>query len=262
MKTSLLLLLLAIGVTQAQVANERSERDQQTIRALDADIEMRQDLISLAEEQLEEYLETLPADETARSEAQNTELQRLMLGLELTQSHQGALVRRRQELVEGTSVANTFARAASYIFFTDFAIASVLETFSDHELRILGEHASALNSMIRTALGWQESIGGAMLMAHFGLAENFDYLRSHMLEPGRRYGWEGTYSNDEERFYADGQYVYHSQYLAAIEELMGAPLHEVIELTEREKQRIDELVADPGHESHHWAIWIGRQLQL
>lgn len=261
MRNSLLLLLLAIGVAQAQVANERSARDQQTIRALDADIEMRQDLISLAEVRLEEYLETLPADETARSEAQHTELQRLMFGLELTQAHQGALVLRRQELIDGTSVANTFARAANYIFFTDFAIDSVLETFSDHELRILEEHAGALNSMIRTALGWQDSVGGAMLMAHFGLAENFDHLRWHMLEPGRRYGWEGSYSNDEERYYADGQYVYHSQYLEAIEELMGAPLHEVIELTEREKQRIDDLVADPSHESHHWANWIGRKLQ-
>ena len=91
--------------------------------------------------------------------------------------------------------------------------------------------------------------------------ENFYYLRRHMLEPGRTYGWEGLYSSDEERYYADGQYVYHSQYLAAIEELMGAPLHQVIQLTDREKKRIDDLVADPGHESHHWAIWISRKLE-
>lgn len=262
MRTSLLLLLLAVGAAQAQVAGELTERDQQAIRALDADIERRQEVISLAEVQLREYLEILPADETARSEAQQTTLRRLKSGLDLMQAHQEAFVRRRRELVEGTSVANTFARAANYIFFTDFSIDSVLETFSDHELRILGEHADALNSMIRTALGWQDSVGGALLMAHFGLAENFDYLRWHLLEPGRTYGWEGIHRNDEERYYADGQYVYHSQYLAAIEELMGAPLHEVIELTEREKQRISDLVADPDHESHHWAIWISRKLQL
>jgi hypothetical protein len=262
MRASLLLLLLAVGPVQAQVAAGPSERDQQAIRALDAEIEELGDVIALTEVRLDEYLKALPADETARTDAAQTTMRQLEASLDLMLARHEGLTRRRQELVDGTNVANTFARAANYIFFTDFATGSVSENFSDHELRILGEHPEALNSMIRAALGWQDSVGGALLMAHFGLAENFDYLRSHMLAPGRTYGWEGLYTNDEERFYADGEYVYHSQYLAAIEELMGAPLHEVIELTESEKQGIDDLVADPSHESHHWAIWISRKLQL
>jgi hypothetical protein len=219
-------------------------------------------VIVLAEVQLEEFLKTLPADETAHSEAEQTMLRRLEAGVDSMRSRQEAFARRRQELVEGTTVANAFARAADYIFYPNFEAASVLESFSDAELEIFRENSDALNSMIRAALGWQESVGGAKLMAHLGLAENFDYLRWHMLEPGRTYGWEGIYTSDEERYYADGQYVYHSQYLAAIEELMGAPLHEVIALTERERQRIEDLIADPGHESHHWAIWMSRKLQL
>lgn len=262
MRTSLLLLLLAVGAAQAQVVDDPSERDQQAIRAVDAEIESLGDFIASAEVQLEQYLETLPADETARSEAEQTTLRRLEAGLDFMQARQEVFARRRQELVEGTTVANAFARAAGYIFYPNFEQDSVSESFSDAELLIFRENSDALNSMIRAALGWRDSVGGAKLMAHFGLAENFDYLRSHMLDPGRTYGWEGIYSSDEERYYADGQYVYHSQYLAAIEELMGAPLHEVIELTEREKQRIDDLVADPSHESHHWAIWISRKLQL
>ena len=261
MRTSLLLLLLAVGAAEAQVAEEPSERDQQAARALDVEIESREDVMALLEAQLEDYLATLPSDETARTEWQQTRLRQMESGLESMQAQQKFFVRRRQELVEGTSVANTFARATNYIFYPNFEADSVLETFSDTELQILEENSDALNSIIRAALGWQDSVGGAKLMAHFGLKENLDYLRSHMLEPGRTYGWEGVYSSDEERYHSDGQYVYHSQYLAAIEELMDAPLHEVIELTEREKQRIDSLVADASHESHHWAIWISRKLE-
>jgi hypothetical protein len=117
---------------------------------------------------LEEYLETLPADETARSEAQQNRLRQLEAGLAFMQARQEAFVRRRQELAEGTNVANAFAIAANYIFFTDFATGTVSENFSDRELSMLGEHPDALNSMIRTALGRQNSVGGAMLMAHSG----------------------------------------------------------------------------------------------
>ena len=262
MRTSLLLLLLAVGVAQAQVADAPSERDQQAIRALDEEIDEIEDVIALTEVRLENYLETVPVDETARSDVEQAMPRRLEARLDLMQSRHEGLRRRRQELVEGASVASAFARAANYIFFEFFDQDPVSERFSDDELRILGEHRDALNSMIRAALGWQDSVGGAMLMAHFGLTENFDFLRDHMLEPGRTYGWEGLYTSDEERYYADAQYVYHSQYLVAIEELMGAPLHEVIELTEREKRRIQDLVADPGHESHHWAIWMSVKLQL
>ena len=58
------------------------------------------------------------------------------------------------------NVANTIAKAATYIFFPDFAQASVSEAFSEDELAILGEYPEALNSMIRAALGWQDSVCG------------------------------------------------------------------------------------------------------
>jgi hypothetical protein len=159
-------------------------------------------------------------------------------------------------------VANAIAKAANYIYSTDFIQESVPDTFSDDEMQVLAANPDALNLMIRDALGHQHSVGGAKLMAHFGLRENFDYLRHQMLKPGRTYGWEGTYSNDEERYYSDGQYVYHSEYLAAIEEPAGTPLHEAIDLTGRERQRIADLAAKPNHESHHWAIWISGRLGL
>ncbi len=161
-----------------------------------------------------------------------------------------------------TDVATTVAKAANFIYSTDFIHDPVEETFSADELQVLRENPDALNSVIRTALGLQHSIGGAMLMAHFGLDENVDYLRYRLLEPGRTYGWEGTYASDEERFYSDGQYVYHSVYVVALEDVTGLPLHEAVELTEKEKQRIDTLAASPDHESHHWAIWISRKLGL
>jgi len=161
-----------------------------------------------------------------------------------------------------TDVADTIAKAANYIYSTDFTQGPVVDTFSEDELRVLGKNPDALNSLIKSALGLQHSVGGAMLMAHFRLQENFDYLRHRMLEPGRRYGWEGTYANDEERYYSDHQYVYHTRYLPAIEELIGSPLHESIELTDKEKKRIDDLVASPTNESHHWSIWISRKLGL
>jgi hypothetical protein len=159
-------------------------------------------------------------------------------------------------------VANTIAKAATYIYSTDFIYYPVPDAFSVEELQVLAANPDALNSMIAGALGVQDSVGGARLMAYFGLKENFDYLRYHFLEPGRTYGWEGTYSNDEERFYSDNQYVYHSQYLAAIEELMGEPVSEIIDPTSEEKRRIADLAANPNHESYHWAIWISRKLGL
>ena len=161
-----------------------------------------------------------------------------------------------------SDVATAVAKAANFIYSTDFIHDPVEETFSEDELRVMGENPDALNSMIRNALGLQHSVGGAMLMVHFGLDQNVDYLRYHVLKPGRTYGWEGTYADDEERFYSDGQYVYHSVYVRALEDVTGLPLHEAVELTDKEKERIDKLAVSPGHESHHWAIWIGRKLGL
>lgn len=164
--------------------------------------------------------------------------------------------------VAETDVATAIAKAATFIYSTDFIHDRVEETFSEDELRVLGENPDALNSMIRHALGMQHSVGGAMMMAYFELDQNVDYLRYRVLEPGRTYGWEGTYTNDEERFYSDRQYVFHSVYVRALEDVTGLPLQEAVELTATEQERIDELVLSPGHESQHWAIWISRKLGL
>jgi hypothetical protein len=159
-------------------------------------------------------------------------------------------------------VARTIAKAANYIYFRSFEQDPVVDSFTKNELETLSKHLGPLNSLIRGAIGVQHSIGGAMLMAHFSLKDNFDYLRSTMLAPGRFYGWEGSYTNDEDTFYSDEQYVYHSKYLKAIEKLMNAPLHEVIILNNRERKHILDISANPNHESYHWSIWIGRKLRI
>ena len=161
-----------------------------------------------------------------------------------------------------TDVAITIAKAANFVYSSDFIHDPVERTFSAEELRILRASPAALSLMIKNALSLQHSVGGAMLTAYFGLNENLDFLRYRLLEPGRTYGWEGTYPNDEERYYSDRQYVYHSVYVRSLEELTDLPLQQVVVLTDDEKERIQRIAASPGHESQHWAIWISRKLKF
>ena len=165
-------------------------------------------------------------------------------------------------VADSAETANTFAKAANYVYFSSFEQDPVTKVFSDEQLKILLDNLDDLNLMIREALGIGNSIGGALLSAHFDVKQNVDLLRYHILEPGRTYGWEGTYESDDERYFSDGQYVYHSQYISAIEDLMAAPLNEIITLTDREKDRIQRLANSPENESNYWAIWIGRKFGL
>ena len=163
---------------------------------------------------------------------------------------------------DASDVAHAFSRAANFIYYTGFEHSSVTSAFSEKELRILDSNREALNLMIREALGVQDSVGGAMLTAHFGIDKNLDLLRYQILEPGRAYGWEGSYMAGEDWYMSDEQYVYHSRYIEALESITGKPVHEVIELTERERNRINELAADPSNEHWEWAMWISRKLGL
>ena len=164
--------------------------------------------------------------------------------------------------VSNEDVANTVSKAANYIYFASFEQDSVTTAFGEDELKILSAHLEPLDVMIREALGVQHSVGGAMLMAHFGLKDNMDYLRSHILTPGRTYGWEGSYESDEKRFYSDHQYVYHSVYVKAFEALSGAPLHEAITLSSRETESLLRLATNQSSESYYWAIWLGRKFRI
>jgi hypothetical protein len=163
---------------------------------------------------------------------------------------------------DSDEIASTFAKAANYAYLDDFVHSPVSTAFSSEELLILATNLKALKQIVRAALGHKNSVGGALLSAHFDIRENFDLLRWHMLEPGRTYGWEGTYESDKDRYYSDEQYVYHSVYLTAIEDLMEAPLRDVITLSAIEREKILTLAHSPGHESYHWANWIGRKLGL
>ncbi len=160
-------------------------------------------------------------------------------------------------------VANAIAKAAGYIYFSSFEQDPVTYAFDENELEILSNHLEPLDLLIRDALGVRDSVGGAMLMAHFGLAANMDFLRSHILKPGRYYGWEGSYDDDdEEKYFSDHQYVYHSKYVKAYEAVAGAPLYEVIKLSSSESEKIRQLAATPNKEHYHWANWIGRKMGI
>ena len=163
---------------------------------------------------------------------------------------------------EPALVAEAFSKAAAYIYYSSFEVEPVERAFSPKELKILDEHLEPLNRMIRDALGRQHSVGGAALTAYFGIEANLDLLRWQLLNPGRTYGWEGPDYSLEESYLDDGQYVYHSQYLKAIETLTGKPVAETIHLDEREREEILRLTRIPDAESHYWAIWISRKLNL
>ena len=163
---------------------------------------------------------------------------------------------------EADDVANAFARAANYVYYSGFEHSSVANAFTENEQRLLGENREALNTIIRKALGIQDSVGGALLTAHFGFDENVDRLRYRILDPGRAYGWEGSNMADEEWYMSDHQYVYHSRYIESLEAITGRPVHEVIELTESERDRIIDLAANPPNQHWEWAMWISRKLGI
>lgn len=160
------------------------------------------------------------------------------------------------------SVAATFSKASIYLYSEDFIYEPVTEWFSEEELSILQEHNTELNSMVRNALNFGHSVGGAALTAHFKQEENFPLLRWRLLWPGTAYGWEGPDYDSEEDYLTDNQFVYHSVYLWAIEETMGQPVYEVVQLTQQEHEDLFRYLAGPEYVNYYWAKWLARKLLL
>ena len=163
---------------------------------------------------------------------------------------------------EAGEVAHLIAEAATCIFYPHFDAVTPERMFDKRELELLENYAQQINVMIRAALGIGDSVCGAYFSQRFGLQENLDLLRYHILEPQRFYGWEGSFRADGQQIYADDQYVYTSQYIPVAESLAGVPIEEFIELTEREEAGIRSIANDPGHESYEWALWMLRKLEI
>lgn len=93
-------------------------------------------------------------------------------------------------------IARLVSEAATCIFYPFFDASTPDSIFDENELATLSQYADQINVMIREALGLGGSVCGAYFSEMFGLKENLDLLRSHVLKPDRFYGWEGLYSSD------------------------------------------------------------------
>jgi hypothetical protein len=164
------------------------------------------------------------------------------------------LIASSSTLADEAEVANAFAKAAAYVANPDFIHSPVTIWFTEAELSILGEHRTALNSLVKAALV-RDSVGGAALTAHFRLENNIPYLRWLLFQPGTTYGWEGPNYDSEEDFLTDNQYVFHSVYADAIEQTAGAPLHEVVLPNSEELETLYRLQQDPYGKHYYWARW-------
>jgi hypothetical protein len=171
-----------------------------------------------------------------------------------------AVVTEAQTEHEADEMAYLIAEAATCIFYPHFDAVTPDEMFDERELEILESYTDQINVMIRAALGIGDSICGAYFSQLFGLQQNLDLLRWHILEPGRFYGWEGSYRADGEHIYSDEQYVYTSKYIPVAESLAGESIEDIIRLTDQEKERILSIANDANHESYEWALWILRKL--
>jgi len=164
-------------------------------------------------------------------------------------------------------VGATIAKASLYIHTGDFISSPVIDAFSEEELAILEEYRTELIAMIQQGLR-RDGVGGALLAAHFKLQENIPDLRWRLFEPGTPYGWEGPDYDSEEDYLTDGQFVYHSVYLHAIEEAAGEPIHRAIEPTERELRVLQTYLENPpalgspSNRQYYWAKWLARNLQV
>ena len=163
---------------------------------------------------------------------------------------------------EADEVARLVADAATCIFYPHFDAWTPDAMFDERELEILEDYADQINVMIREALGRGDSVCGAYFSQRFDMLQNLDLLRWHILEPGRFYGWEGSYRADGEHIYEDRQYVYGSKYISVAESLAGEPVKDFIDLTDAERARILSIANDTSHESYEWALWILRKLEV
>ena len=158
-------------------------------------------------------------------------------------------------------VAAVFSKAAMYAFSQDFVHSPVIDYFSAEELRILEEQRDLLEPMVEQAL-LGESVGGALLTAHFKFSSNLPQLRWRLFQPGRTYGWEGPDYSNEEANLTDAQYVYHSVYVRAIEETAGAPIYKIVVPTHEETEMLIRILGDRQSEHYYWAKWVSRKLRL
>ena len=160
------------------------------------------------------------------------------------------------------NIANLIARSATCIYYPHFDSNTPSEMFNKQELITLADHTKQLNIMIRDALGRGNSVCGAYFSQMFGLEQNLDLLRYHVLEPGRFYGWEGLYQGSDDPYLSDEQYVYDSKYIPAIESLAGKNIRDFMNLSKLEKDKLRSIANDPDHESHEWAVWLGKKLDV
>ena len=162
------------------------------------------------------------------------------------------------------TLAETMAKAKKHIFDPDFLAPEPTAIFNLRELAILNENLEVVSEMIQQALEKQNSVVGADLVAYFKLQKNFLALRKRLLIPGYMYGWDGE--NSEENRLSDHQYVFHTRYVAAIEKLKGAKLHQVIVLTTKESEALNKRYFDlkDSHnlQGFYWVKWIMLKLKI
>jgi hypothetical protein len=53
-----------------------------------------------------------------------------------------------------------------------------------------------------------------------------------------------------------------SKYISVAESLAGEPIRDIIQMTDAEEARILSIANDENHESHEWALWILRKLDV
>jgi hypothetical protein len=161
-------------------------------------------------------------------------------------------------------VAATFAKSAQHVYGADWVGYGdpVSSVFSQEDLGILSRHLVPLESMIVTALGLQESVWGAKLAGHFGLASALPLLRAHLLTPRRFYGWEGPDYSTLEAYLEDNQFPYGMAYLEAVEALTGKPLDLAVRLTQAELDQLESLAKNRDSEFCYWALWMQRKLKI
>lgn len=173
-----------------------------------------------------------------------------------------AVLTEAQNEHEADEIARLITDAATCIFYPHFDAWTPDVMFDERELEILEDYKDQVNVMIQEALGRGDSVCGAYFSQRFGLQQNLDLLRWHILEPGKFYGWEGSYRADGEHIYEDRQYVYGSKYISVAESLAGEAVKDFIDLTDAEEARILGIANDADHESHEWALWILRKLEV
>lgn len=161
-------------------------------------------------------------------------------------------------------VASVVSKCAMEIFegsYDDWQ-ARVTDRFSAEELAILSTETQAVSVMIDFQLGRGHSIWGEKLAGHFRMTNMLPHLRSCLFIPQRCYGWEGPDYSKLESYLQDDQYLYGTVCVAAIEDIVGTPLHDAIHPTQEELDSLTRYATNPQSEFFHWALWMQRKLRI